>query len=724
MSPKLLLALWRERWGKPGVAAFQVPYIDSQVSEWGIRIARQIRWSLLGIIIFIVFLVGFFSVVLLPVTFSQSSQIVFSVFLICWALFLRRHAGVLPALILVSLSFVVSIRYLYWRFNETLGNEFDFAYIFGFTLCLAESYLCLQAVLNFVERRWPIKRAQSNLRNDSSLWPSVDIFVLCANESFLRIESLARAAIESDWPVRKVKIFLLDDNFRDDIKSFADSLGARYLIRSDKFDGKFGDINSALLDSKGDLIVILESGNAPDKTFLQSTVGWFLRDAKLGLLLSPGHFLAPKLSKRTLDLFDSCDLDSSFAMIRRSMLVKLGDGETQFLMDQETLAIDMQGLGYDCAYVGFPQIDVHVGDARSVSVAKEQLFTVPLFRVDQPALNSPLLTWRIRLSSLQTALNFYQPVPRLMFLLAPLPYLLGKMNIIQVDLGLLLAYSVPHVLHWYMATNRMNGKQRLTVWGDFRESLLAAYLALRTVISLIQTEIDQLQKLLIGKKEKKKPAFDWLISLPVGLVLFLNLVGLIIGTMNFPLTHQHEWTFAIFYLFWGIYNILVLAASVAVAEESRHIRYYRHLQLFRPAMIKLPLGRSLSCTVENFPEEVLMLKLPTPIVLKVGTTVYLSIFQGDHEYGFPVQVNESTDSLLHVRILDSVLADYLAFGQAVYSRGMNWPKWLPDRDADSPLPRWLYRFLELLRTAYVNIYVSCKNFLNQKKLIFLWKKKK
>jgi cellulose synthase (UDP-forming) len=724
MNPKVLLALWRERWGKPGVTAFQVPYIDGRVSQWGIRIAQQMRWSLLGILVFVAFLVCLFSVVLLPVVFSNNGQIVFSVFLVCSALFLRRHAGVLPTLTLIGLSFIASTRYLYWRFSVTLGHEFDWAYMFGFALCLAEFYLCLQAVLDFIEMRWPIKRAQSNLRNDSNLWPSVDIFVLCAEESFPKIQLTAKAAVESDWPERKIKIFLLDDKLRDDIKSLADSMGIRYLVQPDQAEGKVGGINAALLDTKGDLIVVLESGNSPDKTVLQNTVGWFLRDAKLGLLLSPRHFLAPEPSKLTLDLFDSCDLDRSFAMMRRSMLVKLGDGQTRFVTDQKNLSVDMRGLGYECAYVGLPQTGVRGGDARSVEMTQPPQPATSLFRVNQPALSSPLLTWRIRLSSLQTALDFYQPLPHLIFLLAPLPYLFGGISIIQANFGLFATYAVPHLLHWYMAKNRMNGKLRLTAWVDVRESMLAAYLAVRTVVSLIQTEVDQLQKLFAGRKEKKKPAFDWLISLPFGFVMFLNLIGLIIGVANFPVDRHYEWDLAFFYLFWGTCNLLVLAALAAVAEESRHIRYYRRLQLSRPAMIKLPLGRSLSCVAENFPEEILVLRLPMSTTLKVGSEVYLSIFRGNREYGFPAQVNAIVDCLLHVRVLDSAQADYLAFGQAVYSRGKHWPEWLPGRDADSPLPRWLYKSFDTLRTTYLNLRASYRKNSDRKNSIFLWKKKK
>ncbi len=714
MTPKLLLALWRERWAKPGVTMLQVPYIDGRVSQWGIRIAQQMRWSFPGIIIFIAFLTALFGVVLLPTSFSLNNQIVFATFLLTCALFIRPHAGVLPTLILIGLSLVASVRYLYWRFSATLGHDSDTIFVLSFILILAELYLCLQAVLSFIEVRWPIKRGQSNLRNDSNLWPSVDIFVLCSEQSLSMIESTVKAALALDWPKTKTKIFLLDNFEKSDIKNLADSMNVQYLSHSENVDGKLGYINAALMETKGDLVMVLESDHAQDKMVLQHTVGWFLRDAKLGLLLSPSHFLAPKPSKLTLNLFNSCDLDASFALMRRSMLLRLGDEKEHLVTSRERMDAEMRGLGYECAYVGLPRVASEESDASSMDMATLAPSSTPYFRVNQPILSSRLLSSRLRLSSFQVVLNFYQPLARLVFMLAPLPYLFSGVKIVQANLALFVAYIVPHLVHWYMAKGRLESKSRLTIWMDFRETVLAVYLTVLTAISLVKTEFYQFTIKISTTKEKGKPSFDWLTSLPFATIIFLNLMGLVIGLINFPLDRRQEWDAAFFYLIWAFCNLLILSAFAAVAEEVRHIRHYRRLQLSRSVMLKLPLGRSLSCVTENFPEESLTIRLPTPTQLVVGSHVYLSIFRGDREFGFPAQVDSNDNHQLCVHIHESAQADYLAFAEAVYSRGKNWPQWLPDRDADSPLPRWLYKMFDALRTIVVKLRASYKNKSNQK----------
>ena len=721
MNPKRLLTLWRERWAKPDVSRLQVPYIDGRVSQWGMKIAQKMHWSLLEIFIFIPFLLVWCLQVFFAVLLPLDSQIIFSSFLLLCALFIRIQAGVIPTLILMGMSVLVSARYLYWRINTTLGQDFDAAFGFGFTLLLLEFYFCLQALLNFIANRWPIKRDQSNLRGDSHLWPSIDVFILCEGKSLSIIELAIKSATSFEWPKQKVKVYLLDDDLREDIKELAGTTGSHY-SHADLAD-PLSRINAGILDSKGDFVVVLECDKMPGSAVLKSTVGWFLRDVKLGMLLSPQHFLISESSKLSIDLFDSCDLNQSFAMIRRTMLLRLGDEQSQLVTNQARLSQEMRYLGYESAFVGLPRIQVseHEGGAFDGEQPSPSLH---YFRVDQPVLNTRLLVWRLRLFSLQVALDFYQPAVRLAFMMAPLPYLLSGINIIQSDSALFGAYVAPHLLHWYMAKGRLENNKRISLWTDFKETSLAIYLMALTSIAFIQAEVGKLKNKKIENWSKSKPSFDWLLSTPWGLVTVLNLLGLAMGLVNFPFDDQQEWAWACLYIFWSIANLLVLAAIAAVAEETRHVRHFSRQQSERSIVLRLPLGRSLVCVTENFPSKNLELKLPTTPNLSVGSAIQVSLFKDEREFGFPAFVDSKTEGKMSIRILESAQADYAAFVEAVYSRGKNWPNWLPGRNADSPLPRWLYKLIEVLRTAPGSWLKNFSSKLSQFQLTSFWKKKK
>lgn len=726
MNPKLILAFWRERWGKPDISLLQVPYIDGRICQWGIRIAQQMRWSSSGVVLFLIFMIALFYAVLLPISFSLTSQVVFSVLLLICALILRPHAGVLPTLILIGLSFITSARYLYWRMTSTLAHDTDTIFVLSLVLLLAELYYSIQVVLHFIEVRWPIKRDQSDLRNDSNLWPKVDVFIASAGKSLSEIHSMLTLALELEWPKHMLKIFLLDEPVSEEVNSLADSMGVKYIKNNINTDGKPNVINLALMESKGDFILILDSDDIKNKKFLQNTLGWFLRDAKLGMLLSPQHFLAPLPLRITRNLFDDCDLNASFAILRCSMLLKFGEEEKQFLPSPEFINEEMKAYGYERSYVGIPRLALEDLDVHAVDIVRPELSTIHYFRVNQPVLNSRLLKWRLKLASLQIALNFYEPVVRLAFMLAPLSYLFYGVKLVQANIALFAAYVLPHLFHWYIAKARLENKTRLTLWTDFKDSVLALYISIKTTISLYETVFNQARKNYINGSVGRRQKIDFSITIPIGCVIFLNLLGLMIGIVNFPVGSHLEWSTAFFYLSWAFFNLLYLSGFKAVANEVRQVEDYKREQVKRPVMLGLSLGRTLSSVTENFPEDPIRIRLPSSTNLTSGSPIYLTFFKSNREYSFLAEVNSINDKSLTLLIKEESKDAYIDFKEAVYSRGNNWPMWLPDRNSDNLLPRWLYKtfhgFLAILLSLRKNYNNNAR--LNLKNLTSLWKKLK
>lgn len=701
MSPYLLLTLWRERWGKPSVAALQVPYLQGLISRWMERFAHARPWSLPGLTLLVVLLCSLLLVVLLPVQFTRATQVEFSVALLIVALYLRSYEGTQTSLVLMGLSLLVSTRYFYWRLGSTLGQELDAAFLFGLTLCAAELYCWLRVVLVFVAHLWPIKQEPVPMQLESGQWPSVDLFILCANQSLVKIESAAQAAMGLAWPEGKIKTFLLDDAERQDVRVFATSMGVNYVSHAANTQGQVGNLNRALPESQAEFIALFECAQAPDVAILKKMATWFDKDANLAMIQTPVHFLAPAPSGIGLELFDKSHADRSFAMIRRSLLVEADGIEAQPQGGRVNLARQLQAKGYVSAYLGMAQpIQLDKADhawAGAVATPAE----ATLFLVELPISNR-VLTWKLRLVALQAMLSFYAPLPRLIFMLAPLPYLLGGINIIQAPIGLLAAYALPHLLHGHLAQARTQGLLRLTGWVELRQTWVASSLLVLTALTLVRTEILEWMKRLKARGVEKKPAFEWTSAYFFGIVLLLNLTGLAVGLARWSQERSPELEIEGFYLLWSLFNLLLLAARAAVNEEARQIQYHQRLQIRRPAMIQLPLGRSLSCVTENFPEKILSLKLPVsmPKAFEVGSPIRLSLFQGDREFTFPAEVTSIQDRSLHVRILDAALANYQQLSEATRSRARGWPQWLPGRHADRFLSSWIGKVIITLRSGF------------------------
>lgn len=727
MNPQRLLTLWRQRWGKSVGNALVTPYLEGQISLWGSRLTQGSAWSLP----FVVFLTSLSCILLfaflLSIRFTLNGQIVFSVSLVCASLYARRYAGRFVTLVLMGLAFIVSARYLYWRFSATLAQDINSDFVLGFSLCIAEVHLWLLMILNSLQAIWPLKQTHIALPSESAWWPTVDIFIPCQGQPACAIKSAATAALALDWPKNKLKIYILDDSPRDDIKALADSLGSTYLAHPGNSDGKAGNINQALPKTEGELVAIFDCDRTPGNDFLRTTVGWFVQDAKLGMLQTPQHFLAPAPAECSLEILNGFDSAGSCAVLRRSMLVEVGGVGVEPVTRRAHTALKLQARGYGTAYVGLAERASQPVEKLTMSIERQAQFSQQAFRVDQP-FGDKSLRWKQRLASLKAMLEFYYPVPRLIFFSAPLVYLLLDVGIIQSSAELFIAYALPHLVHGQIARERMQEEHRFTLWTDVRELLLAWYLLLLTTMTLIRTELARCKNPFKFGKAQRHAALDWKLTLPYVILFALNLTGLIVGIarLRLPITPEQEIVVLLF-LLWVVYNQAILSATLAVAEESREIRRYTRLQSRLPAMIRLPSGRTVSCMTENFPETSLALKLPTPMAIENGLTVDISIFHDNHEFSFPARVVLDQDWVLRASIDGPAQNVYRALGVAAYSRGQDWPKWLPSGDADHPVPRWINKTLFVMRRAALNWAMEVDKFARWSRFpsgMQIWKKRK
>lgn len=685
MTPRQVLSLWRERWGKAANKDRERSYLQGKLTRWGGTLAHASAWSFPGVTVLT--LVGWAIVYLMMVTasFTLGGQVAFSLLFVSTAMFVRRYAGLLVTLLLFCLFTIVSTRYLYWRLTATisLGSGLDFVLSIG--LWVAEVYLWLWIALRILQTVWPLTRAPIPLPADPLTWPTVDVFIFAQDQTDSVVRQATQAAQELDWPKSKLKIHILDALARDDLPAIAHALGADYWVAPHPVESQADLINSALPATKGDLILILGGTQTPDKSILQSTVGWFLRDKNLGMLQTPHHFLAPQPSAQSLAVCRASDSPDNVAcaLLRRTMLVDIGGAVTGQVTSQTHTALQLQAQGYGHGYIG----DTEEKTQNRPDLDREAPLQPALFRVDSPFLDRAL-RWKTRLAALQTTLQFYYPAPRFIFLTAPLASLLAGIPLIQTTPELLGAYILPYLLLTHFTQTRLQGVDRLPAWADIREATLAWYLLLPTTLALVRTE---LRRSLGAFQVDPQALFDRWTTWSYGLVAFLSLAGLGVGIAHSPMIQGQAMEMADLYLLWSAGNVMQLAALLAVAEETRHIRLQTRLLLQMPAMLRMPSGRTLACVTQNFPQPELSLKLPEPLAIDAGSLIQLSIFRGHREFIFEACVVSQHNDVLSLRIEDAMHKDYLLLGAATLSRGADWPQWLPGRNADQPLPPWVMR---------------------------------
>ena len=155
------------------------------------------------------------------------------------------------SVIMVVTSLLMSTRYMYFRLTQTLHFNSTIEAILGMGLFLAEVYIWVMLLLNYLQTVWPLKREIVPLPDDMSKWPTVDIYIPSYNEPLEVVRDTVLAAQCIDYPKDKLKIYLLDDGKRNEFAVFAADVGVGYITRNDNKHAKAGNLNHAMTLTHG-----------------------------------------------------------------------------------------------------------------------------------------------------------------------------------------------------------------------------------------------------------------------------------------------------------------------------------------------------------------------------------------------------------------------------------------------------------------------------------------
>jgi len=527
------------------------------------------------------------------------------------------------SIVMVILSALMSTRYIYWRATETLHFNSEIEAILGIGLFIAELYVWLILILGFLQTTWPLKRTIEPLPDDINLWPTVDVYVPTYNESLDVVRDTVLAAQCIDYPRNKLKIYLLDDGKRSEFAVFAADVGVGYITREDNSHAKAGNLNHAMKITKGELICVFDCDHVATRTFLQATVGPFLNDPKLALLQTPHYFYSPDPFERNLraarnvpnegalfygpvqqgnDNWNATFFCGSCAVIRRSALEEIGGFAVETVTEDAHTALKMQRLGWGSAFLAIPLAAGLATERLGLHVVQRTRWArgmTQIFRVDNPLLGRGL-RWQQRLCYLNAMLHFQFGLPRVVFLTAPLCYLLFNLNIIHSSASLIFAYVLPHLVMSVFVNSRMNGRFRYTFWGEIYETVMAFHLVIPTILTLLSPKhgkfnvTDKGGLLDVG-------FFDFNIVRPHVITAALLFIGIVAGITR-AVAHDYfgvdPYVIAL-NVGWAIFSLIILMAAIAVARETRQTRKTIRIDVKVPVIIHYASGISSRSTTVN-----------------------------------------------------------------------------------------------------------------------------
>ena len=559
---------------------------------------------------------------ILPLTWPQ--QAVLGLLTLLMALAMARSSdSYLVTLTLMMMSMFCTFRYGYWRIMQVVQFFQDPASHWGaldvfFIMCLllAEAYAFLILFLGYFQTIWPLRRAPVSLPENTEDWPHVDVLIPTYNEPLDVVRYSALGAINMDWPADKIHIYILDDGQRKEFERFAFEAGIGYKIRADNLHAKAGNINAALKTLTSPLVAIFDCDHVPTRSFLQMTVGWFLRDRKLAMLQTPHHFYSPDPFERNLEQFrvipnegelfygvvqDGNDFwNASFfcgscAVLRRTALDEVGGIAVETITEDAHTSLRMQMNGWGTAYVNIPQAAGLATERLSAHVGQRIRWArgmIQILRTDNP-LFAPGLTFPQRLCYFNAMCHFLYAVPRLIFLTAPLIYLLLNHTNIPGYWAAILAYALPHLTLSNVTNSRIQGEHRHSFWNEIYETVLSPYILLPTMMALINPKLGKFNVTAKGGVVKRT-FFDTKIAQPFLVMLLFNIAGLLVAIPRFFIWDRDRPGTVMMNVIWCCFNMVILGVCTAVARELKQLRTTVRISVVTPVVARMPDGRTIA----------------------------------------------------------------------------------------------------------------------------------
>jgi cellulose synthase (UDP-forming) len=648
---------------------------------------------------------------------------------------------------LMILSMFATVRYAWWRIGTSItffrdpSNGWDWVDALCIVVLLsAEAYAFVILFLGFMQTIWPLKRPPVPLPKDEAEWPHIDLLIPTYNEPLSVVRYTAMAAVNVDWPADKLHIYILDDGKREAFREFAMEAGIGYMTRSDNAHAKAGNINRALDRLDSPYVAIFDCDHLPTRSFLQVTVGWFLREERLALVQTPHHFYSADPFERNLkqfrlipnegelfygvvqdcnDFWNATFFCGSCAVLRRTALDEIGGIAVETVTEDAHTSLRMQMRGWNTAYINIPQAAGLATERLSGHIQQRVRWArgmIQILRTDNPLFAKGLkLPQRICYFNAMT--HFLYAVPRLVFLTAPLVYLFFSRSNVPGYWAAILAYALPHLVLSNVTNSRIQGQHRHSFWNEIYETVLAPYILLPTLIALINPKLGTFNVTAKGGFVEET-YFDGKIATPFVLLLMLNFAGLL---MSIPrLVHvpmlgyfwdgTHPGTVYMNGL-WCLFNIVILGVATTVAREEIQRREQVRIDFVMPARVKLADGTVLQGSSIDISIGGIALTMPAERGFVAGewVTLLLPLRVGDAELPCTVIGREGT--MLRLQFEELSLLEQEMLTTILYSRADAWLGWGETREPDRPL-RSFYRILKLsikgLSATFVMLFAGSK----------------
>lgn len=531
----------------------------------------------------------------------------------------RKHYSTLFLFVFLAAVFIIGVTYVTWRWMYTLNlftsplNTF-----WSYALCVSE-ILTLIVFTNFtmillqsnkLKRVVPDNKLQQDYYKDvykddelvtfQNYCPGVDIFICTLNESTDMLSTTISACKNIDYPNHKV--YVLDDGRREEIKELTLMLGCNYITRDTNKGYKAGNINNALSQTNGEIVVIFDADHVPASTFLRETVYNFINE-KVALVQTPQHFCNPDAFQKNLELqnflsneqdifyrviepslnkFDSVFCGGTNILIRRKHLEDVGNFPENTITEDSLLGLEFHAKGYKVVYYNRPlaiglaasQFEEYIKQRCRWAKGNVQIVINPANWKYYLKLNPTQLFFY-----LSGVLYFFTPLARLIFLTAPILFLFFDVSPVlilfyQIALFQICYFSLK-ILFIYSARIKINN----VIFADVYDLVTSIFTFTSILNALLVPQKLAKSKFSVTKKDMSEFKTKYKYKFTLATIFIILILAEMQGIYDIFYSEPYSALAIVANLFWNTINIIVLYYGIKVVSEKPEKRAHQRIKI-------------------------------------------------------------------------------------------------------------------------------------------------
>lgn len=496
----------------------------------------------------------------------------------------------------VSIVLFISFQFIYlvWRSIYTLPQAGWISLLAGILLLFTEWAGFSQNIVTS-KLFWKKYRREKVPLSALSELPKVDFLIATYNESVDLLRRTIAASKLIDYPQDKVTIYVCDDGNREDVRILCEELGVKHVTRQDNKHAKAGNLNHALSVSEGEIVVTMDADMIPRSNFLTETLGYFSND-QTAFVQAPqafynddpfqfNLFAGDRISneqdffmrsiEEQKDQFNATMYVGSNALFRRSALEKIGGFATGVITEDMATGMLIQAEGYQTVFVN-EVIAVGLAPETYKDLLKQRdrwgRGNIQVLRKFNP-LKIKGLSLIQKILYLDGAHYWFFGVYKIIYLTAPILYLVFGVIVIDADFLSLLSFWIPSFLSSMIFAHLISDKKRTVMWSNVYDIALAPAMAWAMISEVF------LKKNLTFNVTRKGVYSDvrnylWRASIYHILLGVLSLTGLVRGIIAYVRPEWISLQVDSLYInvFWTLYNLVGLVIVMLIFFERPRYR--------------------------------------------------------------------------------------------------------------------------------------------------------